>query len=358
MNNPAPAHGPSTPNSLSVVMPVRNAMPYLDAAVESILGQSLAAFEFVILDDGSTDGSYERLVEWAARDPRIVLSKSPAAPGLVSSGNQVVAMASGDIIARMDADDIAHPDRLKRQVAVLGAHDDVVLVGCNWDGIDGDGQPVRARVASMLTSRRLSAPFCHGSILFRRSAFSRTGGYRQACEFWEDTDFYYRMAQLGRVLVLPDLLYHYRFSESSARFNANPPAVERAVDLYFRSSDVAGQAGGYENVLAAGPRPLAARVSPRVFAALSAHLVWAGRRPHTLRRALRRSQAPRSLLDWASIAYLILGNAHPRLLRRLLNHLSQRRDRRAARHFADGVPVEWHWSKQRNRGDLARQSRP
>jgi glycosyltransferase involved in cell wall biosynthesis len=329
-------------------MPVRNAMPYLDSAVASILGQSHAEFEFVILDDGSTDGSDARAAEWAARDPRIVVARSQHSAGLVTSGNHAVALASGDLVARMDADDIADPRRLERQLAVFAEYDDAVLVGCNWDGIDARGRTVRAQVAAMLTSKRLSAPFCHGSIMFRRSAFERIGGYRPQCEYWEDTDFYYRMAQQGRVLVLPDLLYHYRFSASSARFNADCDAVERAVDLYFRCSDVAGEKGGYEQILAAGVKPAPARVSPRVFAALSAHLVWAGLRPRNLWRALQRSAPPRKLLDWASIVYLCLGNLQPHLLRSLLNLSLRWRDRPAAGRFADGRAVEWYWSKRRH----------
>src|SRR5437764_6248747 len=95
---------------LSVVMPVHNALPHLDEAVQSILGQTYTKFEFVIYDDGSTDGSTERLRYWAEQDGRIRLTVGKRNLGPVGSSNFVVGKASGDLIARMDADDISHPD--------------------------------------------------------------------------------------------------------------------------------------------------------------------------------------------------------------------------------------------------------
>src|SRR5918999_36253 len=104
---------------ISVVMPVYNALPFLDDSVNSILTQTLRDFEFVILDDASTDGSVQRLREWAARDKRIQLHESNERLGLSRSSNAVVAKARASIVARMDADDIAHPDRLRRQWDII-----------------------------------------------------------------------------------------------------------------------------------------------------------------------------------------------------------------------------------------------
>jgi glycosyltransferase involved in cell wall biosynthesis len=99
--------------SLSVAMPVFNAMPYLDKAIESILEQSFADFEFIIGDDGSTDGSWDRILHHARHDPR------------------------------MDADDIAHRDRLRTQMALAAAHPGAVLIGSLFDVLDGTGRVVR-----------------------------------------------------------------------------------------------------------------------------------------------------------------------------------------------------------------------
>src|SRR6266850_1923969 len=96
---------------ISVVMPVHNALPFLDESIKSILKQTLSDFEFVILDDASTDGSVERLREWSRHDPRIHLHESKQSLGLSGSSNAVISKTRAPIIARMDADDIAHPYR-------------------------------------------------------------------------------------------------------------------------------------------------------------------------------------------------------------------------------------------------------
>src|SRR6185312_17087211 len=97
--------------SISVVMPVHNAFPFLNESIKSILEQTLKDFEFVILDDSSTDRSAELLREWSLRDKRIHLHQSKKPLGLAASSNAVVARACAPLVARMDADDIAHPDR-------------------------------------------------------------------------------------------------------------------------------------------------------------------------------------------------------------------------------------------------------
>src|SRR3977135_257076 len=100
---------------ISVVMPVHNALPFLNESISSILAQSFTDFEFVILDDASTDSSLELLREWSRRDQRIQIHESTQRLGLAGSSNAVVSEARSAIIARMDADDVAHPDRLRRQ---------------------------------------------------------------------------------------------------------------------------------------------------------------------------------------------------------------------------------------------------
>src|SRR5882672_4552339 len=97
---------------ISVVMPVHNGLPFLDESIKSILAQTLSDFEFVILDDASTDGSAELVREWEKRDARIQLHTSRERLGLAGSSNAVVSKTHTPIVARMDADDIAHPDRL------------------------------------------------------------------------------------------------------------------------------------------------------------------------------------------------------------------------------------------------------
>src|SRR4051812_6478661 len=104
---------------VSVVMPVHNALPYLDGAMECILGQTFTNFEFVILDDASTDGSTARLREWAERDSRIRLMEEERNLGPALSSDKVARAATAPIVARMDADDLCARTRLAAQYEVL-----------------------------------------------------------------------------------------------------------------------------------------------------------------------------------------------------------------------------------------------
>src|SRR4051794_17741690 len=125
-------HGVGTP-PLSVVMPVHNALPHLDEAIESILRQTVTDFEFVILDDASTDGSTDRLREWALRDSRIRLIEVEKNLGPAMSSERVAREARASIVARMDADDISCPTRLEEQLKALETYPDAGVVGGLWD---------------------------------------------------------------------------------------------------------------------------------------------------------------------------------------------------------------------------------
>src|SRR5882672_3162814 len=130
---------------VSVVMPTHNGLPFLDESIRSILDQTFNDFEFVILDDASTDGSDKVLREWEKRDNRIRLFKNNRKLGLPASSNVVVLNSSAPLVARMDADDISHPERLQRQWDIMQTQPDVVAVGTLCEGIDASGRPVRPR---------------------------------------------------------------------------------------------------------------------------------------------------------------------------------------------------------------------
>src|SRR4051812_38525105 len=129
----------SSGNLISVVMPVYNALPHLDAAVRSILDQTFTDFEFVIYDDASTDGSAERLRDWAARDRRIRLIEGKHNLGPAGSSALVVEHAAAPLVARMDADDLCSPDRLARQLDLIRDRPEVGVVGSLFEVIDDGG---------------------------------------------------------------------------------------------------------------------------------------------------------------------------------------------------------------------------
>ena len=127
------------PPLISVIMPVFNAARYLSKAVDSVLAQTLGDFEFIIIDDGSTDASETILRKYAEQDSRIRLTRRPNT-GYVVALNEGLAQACGEFIARMDADDVCLPKRFERQAQFLREHPDVVLVGGRVEIIDEGGR--------------------------------------------------------------------------------------------------------------------------------------------------------------------------------------------------------------------------
>jgi glycosyltransferase involved in cell wall biosynthesis len=322
-------------------MPTRNALPYLDEAVRSILSQSHGDFEFVILDDGSDDGSRERLRYWAATDGRIRLIEGERSLGPVGSSNLVVENARAPIIARMDSDDVSTPDRLERQLELLRRHPEAVLVGSVWEGIDRHGRMVREADCSKVGENGFAAPFAHGSVMFRREAFLRAGGYRLETAYWEDLDLFLRIARQGSVLVSSRPLYLHRFSETSTRLTSALPAVEQAVDLMFRCRAAFERGEDYQALLdpsLAGAR--SAKLHPYTFLSMGFISLWSGHRPHSLQRllehgALRADLVTAKALVWASWAAI-----SPRSLRKVMQMLLRLRNRRAASRCHGGV-AEW-----------------
>jgi glycosyltransferase involved in cell wall biosynthesis len=213
--------------TVSVLMPVHNAEPYLARAVDSILGQTFAEFEFLIIDDGSTDRSRATLERYAAREPRIHLVSRPNT-GYTIALNELLGLARGEFVARMDADDVALPHRLAHQVAFLRQHPDVVCVGSAVHFIDAAGRLLRAGHPGMeheeILKRALAGDCAlnHPSVLMRRAALVSVGGYRPEFEPAEDLDLWLRLGEVGRLATLSEVLMQYRqharsFSEQYQR---------------------------------------------------------------------------------------------------------------------------------------------
>lgn len=205
----------SSPPPISVLLAVYNGGPYLRAAIDSILAQTFGDFEFVIIDDGSTDSSPAVLNEAATRDPRIRLVSRPN-KGLTVTLNEGVALARGEFLARMDADDIALPQRFEKQIAYLREHSDCVLLGSRVLQIDPDGLPIRQWCAELshdeIDAAHLNRgwPVVHPAVMMRTAAVRRVGGYRDQYNTLEDLDLFLRLAEIGRLANLPDVLLHYR----------------------------------------------------------------------------------------------------------------------------------------------------
>ena len=300
---------------ISVVMPVHNAIPFLNESITSILGQTLSDFEFVILDDASTDGSVELLREWSLRDKRIRLHENKRRMGVSGSSNEVVSKARASIIARMDADDISHPERLKRQWGIIESRPDVAVIGTLCVGIDASGREVRPRDRWRLVRRSIYIPFPHGSAMFRRSVFDLVGGYDERAAGGEDQDLFLRMAARGRVLTLPDILYRYRYHSSNATLLNGKRAVG---EVHSRNGDA-----------------LAA------FYMLGAMRLWAGHPPMLLQPLLEKKSLKWNYRTLMILASAIWGHISPPTLRGFLRSSIRVRDLLASMRVKDGRPYEW-----------------
>lgn len=329
------------PPAVGVAMPVRNAMPFLDKAIESILSQTYGDFELTIGDDGSDDGSSERLEYWEKRDSRIRLFRRDIPSGPANSSNWVVELSRAELVARMDADDIAHPDRLARQLAVFESDPSAVLVGSTWIGIDSKDRIVRpADISALLQFRPFKAPFAHGSIMLRKAAFEEVGGYREECDYWEDIDFFHRLAQTGKTLILVDPLYRYRFSATSNRLHAQPTRVERQLALQLRCRKAIDRGQEYEEFLHSD-KALEMEPPLRVFQQRAGLSIWAGYRSNLIFEWLKRRSLKSGLLDPAALVYLVWGAVSPRSLRWVLGRLVNWRNGKARRVLGSQKTVDW-----------------
>ncbi len=206
--------------TISVIMPVYNADRYVAQAVDSILAQSFTDFEFLIIDDGSTDRSYEILRRYAVRDDRIhLISRSNT--GYVIALNEMLRLSQGEFIARMDADDVSLPDRFQCQVTFLRQHPEVVCVGGSHEIIDAQGR--------LLTTLKLPesdeeiqrlalaghGSICHPCAMIRRSAILAIGGYNEALMPAEDLDLWLRLGELGHLANLAEPVLRYRLHMKS-----------------------------------------------------------------------------------------------------------------------------------------------
>jgi len=201
---------------VSVQMPVYNAERYVAEAVESILAQTFEDFEFIIIDDGSTDGSLAILEAYARRDGRIrIISRENR--GLVATRNELLGKSTGQYCALLDADDVAMPTRLSRQVEYMEQHPQCVVVGSRALLIDSNGEPIREMV-DLFTHEQIdnqhleggSSQIINPTAMIRREAVENVGGYRDGYPSAEDLDLFLRLAERGQVVNLPDVLTEYR----------------------------------------------------------------------------------------------------------------------------------------------------
>lgn len=202
---------------ISVVMPVMNEERYIRQSIDSILAQTFTDFEFIIIDDGSTDATPDILQNYARRDGRIRIIINEQNIGISRSLNIGLQEATGEYIARMDGDDINTPDRFEKQAALLDQNPDLIIAGAGYQTISADGSPQHVVIEGIerwecewLSIFR--STILHSIMMYRRSPIiAGKIFYNPAFEYAEDVEFAHRLLRQGAALCLPDVMLSRRF---------------------------------------------------------------------------------------------------------------------------------------------------
>lgn len=205
---------------VSVILAVYNGETYLEECLLSICEQSLTGFEFIVVDDASTDGTPEILRRHAAKDARITVLTNERNKERSASRNKALAHARADLVAVVDADDIALPDRLEKQVAFMGANSDVLVCGGAVTYHEtGENSYCPTSDESIRAQLLWTSPFAHPTVMFRRGPVLKAGGYDPTMPLSEDYDLWVRLAALPgwRFANLDMVLGRYRIHPHTDR---------------------------------------------------------------------------------------------------------------------------------------------
>lgn len=205
---------------VSIIMGVYNGAARFEKPIESIINQTNSNWELIICDDGSSDGSYEKLLTYQEKEPRIVVIKNEQNSGLAASLNHCLQYAKGDYVARMDDDDISHPNRLEEEVKFLSEHPEYAIVSSGYrlmdeDGFWGKNDSYGERTALDIFRGRY---FAHPTVMIRKDAYTDVGGYSTDPKIgrMEDVDLWCKMYIKGfKGYVMNAILLDYYESRDS-----------------------------------------------------------------------------------------------------------------------------------------------
>ncbi len=211
---------------VSVIMSVYNGEEFLKDSILSVLNQIYKDFEFVIIDDASTDNSLEILKNFQKNDSRIKIINNKENLGLTKSLNKAILISSGEYIARLDAGDISLPERIEKQVAFLDNNKDVGLVGSWMYIINTKGETID-EIKYPTNNKEIKEdlikynPLVHSSIMFRRSVAHRVNFYDENYKYAQDYNFYFKLSPYTKFANLPMSLVKYRKMPNSITSTKN-----------------------------------------------------------------------------------------------------------------------------------------
>lgn len=209
---------------ISVIMSAFNAEKYISEAIESILNQSFKKFEFIIIDDCSSDNTWKIIQDYEKKDKRIKAFVNKENIKSCLSLIKCMNRARGKYIAIMDNDDWAYPDRLKKQYEFLELHPKVGIVGGTLEIMNENGKTLAYRhynLTDRLIRKKLFrySPFAHPLVMFRRSVLQKVGYYDPAFAPADDYDLYFRIGRVAEFANLNDALLKYRVHSNSITYN-------------------------------------------------------------------------------------------------------------------------------------------
>lgn len=201
---------------VSVLMAVHNGEAFLDEAIDSILEQSFSDFEFIIFDDASTDKTSVILENYQLKDPRIKVHANAHNMGLAKTLNKGLNLCKGEYIARMDADDIAHPNRLARQIEYLDTHPQIGLIGSHYATIEPEPKVISPPESHREIDSTLMLTNCigHPTIVFRRALIIQHDLAYPETRSAQDYLFFVHCAPFTSMANIPDILLSYRKHEA------------------------------------------------------------------------------------------------------------------------------------------------
>ncbi len=218
-------------------MPAYNVEAYIKEAVDSVLTQTFADFELLIINDGSTDNTLQLLQAYT--DPRIRIVSQPN-NGLVRTLNTGLQLAKANLVARFDADDVCYPERLAIQYEFMQAHPDYVLVAGNADYMDEEGNHIFTYLCryyedeEIRQSKFVECPFIHSTVMYRKDAVINAGGYNEHAITFEDHMLWRKLSAFGKLQNLNTPLIKVRFNPSSVTIDEKWRGKE-FIDLKQRS---------------------------------------------------------------------------------------------------------------------------
>lgn len=207
-------------HQVSIILPAYNAEKYIGLAIESILHQTLKNFELVVVNDASTDSTKSIIEMYASKDSRIKVINNERNLYIGGALNKALAVSSNEFVARMDADDIAEPTRLEKQLNVLLSDDSIAVVGANIELIDEEGKTLGKREYPNTNAKLKSkifkySPFAHPVVMFRKSAVLEFGGYDPTKSPSEDLDLWFKIGTKYKFASVNECLLKYRVFKNS-----------------------------------------------------------------------------------------------------------------------------------------------